>query len=102
MIMDKSKALALVQQQRRFWRRWQEPDLAIARRAERIFFRVALVYLIFAPIFLGIASFPKYHVFYAMAGTFLLCGGLLFWRSRRFTQVSRVLSEAKTDRAGSA
>jgi len=98
--MDKAKALALIDQQRRCWR-WQAPDTALARRAERVFFRVALVYFIGALLFLGIGSFLGVHVFYAMAGTLLFCGAFLFWRSRRFTEVLRVLSDAKTDVAGS-
>src|SRR6185437_685249 len=64
--MDQAKAVALINQQRRWWRR-QDPDLAIARRAERVFFRIAVVYLIFAPIFFGIASLPKHHRFYVVA-----------------------------------
>lgn len=95
--MNKAKALALIDQQRRFWRRWQDPNLAIAQRAERVFFRVAVVYLIIAPVFIGIASVPKFHLFYAVAGTFLFFGVFLLWRSRRFTQVLRVLSEAETE-----
>jgi len=94
--MNKVKALALIDQQRRWWRR-QDPDLAIAQRAERVFLRMAVVYLIFAPIFLAIAIVPKLHLFYAVASIFLIGGVYLFWRSRRFTQVLRVLSEAKTE-----
>jgi hypothetical protein len=90
--MNKTQASALIQQQRRFWRS-QESDPAIARRAERVFFRVALVYFISGPVFLGIASYPTHHNVYALAVTFLICGMCLFWRSRRFTQVLRVLSE---------
>jgi nitrate reductase gamma subunit len=99
--MDQTKALALIDQQRRWWRR-QDTDLAIARRAERIFFRVALVYLIFAPLLFAAATNPKHHILYTVAGIFLCCGVFLFWRSRRFTQALRVLSDARIEGNGMA
>jgi hypothetical protein len=98
-IMNKSKALALVQQLRRRWRS-QESDTAIARRAERVFFRVALVYFIFCPVFVGVAILSVRPVYYILAGTFLICGALLFWRSRRFSQVLRVLLDGGADAKG--
>jgi len=58
--MNKTKALALVQQQRRFWHS-QEPDAAIARRAERVFFRMALVYFICATLLFAVGSTPRHH-----------------------------------------
>src|ERR1035441_4777014 len=47
MIMDKLKAAELIQQQRRRWRS-QASDLAIARRAERAYFALAMGYVCIA------------------------------------------------------
>jgi hypothetical protein len=95
-IMNKTKALALVQQQRRFWHS-QEPDAAIARRAERVFFRMALVYFICATLLFAVGSTPRHHALAGLVAVFLVCGAAMVWRSRQFTQVSRVLSDAKAD-----
>ena len=92
--MNKNQALALLQQQRRFWRS-RESDAALACRAERVFLRIAVVYFLFAPVFLAVARTPAHLGFYGLAGEFLICGLYLFWRSRRFTQVLRILSETE-------
>jgi hypothetical protein len=92
--MDKTKALALIEQQRRRWRSREMDDIVLARRAERVFFRVALVYSLLAPVFFIVAA--RVHIFYAAGVTFLFGGLFLFVHSRRFTEALRVLSDAKT------
>ena len=90
--MNKTDALALIQRQRQRWRS-QEPDLAIARRAERVFFRVAVVYFCVAPLFVCLAAVQRHLIFYLAAAAWLFGGTFLLFQSRRFTQVLRVLSD---------
>jgi hypothetical protein len=95
--MNKLKAEEMIQKQRRRWRS-QDSDMAIARRAER-------VYLALGGAFLCIAS--SFIVLYQHSGLLPKIGGagfyigavIFFWHSRRFGQIRKLLadSDAKTD-----
>jgi hypothetical protein len=98
MIMDKLKAAELIQQQRRRWRS-QASDLAIARRAERAYFALAMGYVCIAASF--IALYQHSSLFPRIVGPmgFFIGAAILYWQSRRFTQIRRLLSatDGKTD-----
>jgi len=93
--MDKHKAAEMIERQRRRWRS-QDSDLAIARRAERIYFALAIVYAC-----LGTAAGLVQHTWFARAAilTGFLSGAIILcWQSRRFGLIrkSLVISDAKS------
>jgi len=97
--MDKAKASALIQEQRRRWwsREWNDSsDDLVAHRAERAFFRIAVFWVIigFGEAMVA-AAFRKGAFYFVAAG--VLAGGLLMYvQSRRYARVLKFLSEAKT------
>jgi len=88
--MHKIQAAELIEQQRRLWRS-REEDVLLARRAERIFFRVAIVDFLLAAVFFILTA--RWPIAYLPGLTFLFGGLFLFVRSRRFTEALRALSE---------
>src|SRR4051812_28142064 len=96
--MDKSTAKALIDQQRRRWRS-QGPDVIVARRAERAYLICAGVFAGAAPAFLALYQHPGLFPRIVEPAGFLIGAAILFWQSRRFTQIRRLLSTpgAKTD-----
>ena len=89
--MDKTNALALIRRQRQRWGS-REPDSDFARRAARVFFKVAIVYLVAASCFAIVAALGGHRIFYVVAAAWLLGGAYLVFQGRRFTTVLRALS----------
>lgn len=89
--MDIRKANEMIERQRRRWRS-QDPDLAIARRAERVYFALAMGFFV-----IGI-SLSLIGRGVLLIG-FLVGAFLFLLHSRRFAQIQKLLvnSAAKTD-----
>jgi Flp pilus assembly protein TadB len=94
--MDKLEAAALIKQQRRRWQS-QESDRAIAERAERAYFGLAMMYVCIA-ISLALLL-PTLTAKVMAAAGFVFCAVILYLQSRRFAQVRKFLaaSDAKPD-----
>ena len=90
--MDKFQAFSLLLKQRQYWRS-QEPDDILARRAERVFFRVAMVFFFVSLWMAGVAAVWHIRPFYFAAVAQLVAGAFLYRRSPRVSQVVRVLAE---------
>jgi len=92
--MDNLKAARLIEQQRRRWRS-QEPDQAIARRAERVYFALAAAWAIMGLGFVAAAAVSGKAAPFLFAGLgFCLSAPVLYWQSRRFTQIWKHLADS--------
>jgi hypothetical protein len=92
--MDKSKAKALIELQRRRWRS-EASDDSIARRAQRLYFVIAMACVSLA--FSLSLLLPTARVI-IYPGSFL-AAAIAYWVSWRFGQIRKLLSDsdAKTD-----
>jgi hypothetical protein len=90
--MDKLKAAEIIQKQRRRWRS-QDSDLAIARRAERVYLALGCLYLCIVSSF--IALYQHSSLFARIAGPagFVAGAVVFYWHSRRFGEIRKLLSD---------
>jgi len=86
--MNNLKASQMIARQRRRWHS-QDSDLAIARRAERVYFGLAIMYMGIGTS-LTLVQRTQFGRAAILAG--FLFGALLFiWKSHRFAQIRRML-----------
>ena len=97
-VMQKSAAKKLIEKHRRHWHS-QESDIAVARRAERNYFGVGLMFVGIALIdliesALG-AGLTTYRI--TFAAIILSVGAFFWWQSYRFTRIRRMLTDTETN-----
>lgn len=96
--MEKSAALKLIEKHRQFWRS-RESDADIARRAERIYLGIGLMFIGFGLIDLvdSVSSdrLTSYRI--SFAAIVFSAGALLCWQSYRFALVRRLFTDAESD-----
>ncbi len=81
----------MIHQQRRRWQS-QESDLAIARRAERAYSGLSKMFAIVALIFVALAR--NHPPFVMGAVGFVVGSAILFWQSKQFAEVQKILAES--------
>ena len=92
--IEPSRFADLIQQQRRRWRT-QESDEAVARRAERAYFRAAMILAAGAVVEACVALIAHRPVFLFVAGSFVVSAALLKRHSQRFTEALRSFTSEK-------
>jgi len=86
--MDRNKAAEIIERQRRRWHS-QDSDVNIARRAERVYFRLAVIYVGVGTLLTLVQPTPFAQV--AILAGFFFGASLFFWQGRRFTQIRKLL-----------
>jgi hypothetical protein len=90
--MDKLKAAEIIAKQRRRWRS-QDSDLAIARRAERVYLALGCSYLCLASSFVALFQHSSFFARIAGPAGFFIGAVIFFWHSRRFGQIRKLFSD---------
>jgi hypothetical protein len=90
--MDKLEAAELIKQQRRRWPS-EAPDEFIARRAQRGYHKMAVIFAVLGAAEAGMAALWLRGL-YVMAAGFLTGAVFLYWQSRRYAKVLKVLRDA--------
>ncbi|HZM02446.1 MAG TPA: hypothetical protein VFC44_05445 [Candidatus Saccharimonadales bacterium] len=92
--MDKSKAAALIEEQRRRWRS-HAPDMALAYRAERVYLGLATMEVCIASALVALNLHAGLFVRIVAPAGFVVGAALLYWQSRRFSQARKLMSGAE-------
>jgi hypothetical protein len=92
--MDKNKAAELIRQQRQRWPS-EGSDEFIARRAQRGYHKMAIIFAVIGALEAGAGAYLKVRPLYFTATGFLVGAGIWHWNSRRFTNVLRVLRTSR-------